>query len=304
MNQKKFNRAFENSTSSIAIQSTRRIFFNHLTLSIEERGHFHVDQMYGSGSGILIKFNGGFYLLTADHVIRKATNYSFNNPSPFWITSRSKFNVTTMYDFLMPAKAFHIGELIADEGVSIDLDDMVLIELFQPGYRHMPDHFLDFDTKPRLLKKSEFFEGQLLLAVGYPFEKNNFEFYDEPIGRFTHSTPVHRHIVDGICLFEYGEPFMTLNGVSEKKYGNLSGISGGIVTNIQMKSNQVKMAGLILSAGSTIIRFLPSYVIEYALRNFVRARQTLIDPAINRQPTFEELILMMKSYLGAEKTDA
>jgi hypothetical protein len=39
--------------SSTALKATRRILFNHLYQSATERGHWHVDQMYGGGTGIL-----------------------------------------------------------------------------------------------------------------------------------------------------------------------------------------------------------------------------------------------------------
>ncbi|SDY93591.1 hypothetical protein SAMN05421755_10681 [Nitrosomonas sp. Nm33] len=297
MKKKQFIRAFDNSTKSIAIKSTRRIFFNHLYQPIEERGHFHVDQMYGSGTGILLKHENKFYLLTAHHVINKATKFNFTNPSPFWVTSNSKYKTESIYDFLMPARIIHIGELISDRGVSIDTGDIVLIELFPPFPRHKPNHFLDLDSRRhRLLRKNEFFEGQLLLAGGFPFESNSFEFYDEPVGIFTHSTHVHRRIMDGVCEISDGEPYMTLDGISEENYMNLSGASGGIATNIKDKSNEVQMAGMLVSAGPTLIRFIPSYLIEHAIINKDQARTTLIDPAIEGRPTLEEVSSLIAHY--------
>lgn len=297
MKKKQFRRAFDNSTQSIAIKSTRRIFFNHLHQSIEERGHFHVDQWYGSGTGILLKHDEKFFLLTANHVIKNATKFNFDNPSPFWVTSSSKYKAETIYDFLMPARIFHIGELIQERGTSVDASDVVLIELFHPFPRHMPDHYLDLDSKRhRLLRKNEFFEGQLLLAAGYPFENNLFEFFEEPKGIFTHATPIHRHIVNGICRFSENEPYMTLEGISDGKYMNLSGASGGIATNIKEKSNEVQMAGMLVSSGPTIIRFIPSYIIEYAILNKEKAREILIDPAAGMKPTIDEIFSILMQY--------
>lgn len=297
MKKKQFLRAQKNSQSSNAIKSTRRIFFNHLYKSIEERGHFHVDQTYGSGTGILIKFNRKFFLLTARHVIQAATDFNFQNESPFWITSRSQYNVTSMYDFLMPAKLFHVGEEISQKGTSIDSSDVVAIELFPPFPHHQPDHFLDFDSsKNPLLTKDQFFEGQLLYAAGYPFEKNYFKFFDEPKEDFTHETRIQRHIVDGMCVFEGSEPHISLEPLTDSEYSNLSGASGGIVTNIQPKANMVKAAGMILSGGKKIIRFLPSYLIMEALKKINHAKVTVIDPAAESPIDLDKIFLVMADY--------
>ncbi len=261
--------------------------------------------MYGAGSGIFLKNEGKFYLLTAHHVIDNATSYRFNNESPFWITSKSKYGVKTLYDFLMPAQIFHIGELIVDKGVSIDSSDLVLIELFYPPPMHMPDNYIDLDSRPRrTLRKDEYFEGQLLLASGFPFEKNYFEFHDEVKEHFTHSTPVQRHICEGVCKSDGGEPYMTIDGISDGSYMRLSGASGGIVTNITPKSNQVRMAGMLLSAGSNIIRFIPAYLIEYAIQNKASARRTLVDPAMLRAFSLEEHMAMASQYAATVRNEA
>lgn len=69
VNQKKLNKYIEKAATSNVAKSTRRFFFNHLYESMESRGHFHVDQMYGAGSGVLLKINDKYFVLTAKHVI-------------------------------------------------------------------------------------------------------------------------------------------------------------------------------------------------------------------------------------------
>lgn len=280
-----FKRAFDDVCRSTAIKATRRIFFNHLDKKIEERGFFHVDTMYGAGSGVLIKHENTFYLLTADHVIANATNYTFFNESPFWIPSQSNCFPQELEAFLMPAQILHIGETVPDRGAKFESKDIILIELFFPSVKYMPDHFLNLDANPDLLASIEgFYEGQFLVAAGFPFDTNCFEWFDETRDDgMTHSTNVNRLIVDGICEIDEGEPILSRR-LHSGTFPNLSGASGGIVTNIPAPGETVKMLGILVSAGSTIVRFVPSYVIAEALSRKQSARITSVDPAFNGQP--------------------
>lgn len=296
MKKRQFERAFESTKTSNTIKSARRIFFNHLNHTVEERGHFHVDQTFGSGSGILIRKSGFFYLLTAHHVLQNMTNFEFSNDSPFWITARNRYQVKSLYDFMMPARLHLIGNLIANKGIAIDTSDLVLVELFNPFPHHQPDNFLDFDAKVSpMLPKEKFIAGQLLFAAGYPFERNSFTFLDEPRDGFTHETPVQRHIVNGLCVFDRGEPFISALP-NAAPYKNLSGASGGIVCDMQKKSNQVRALGMILSAGSRIIRFLPSYLIQEAVDRLNEAVSIVIDPAVSRAPDLRSSFAAMSAY--------
>jgi len=282
-----FQKAFKATCESIPIKATRRIFFNHLNKSIEERGVFHVDLMYGSGSEVLIKHDYTFYLLTADHVIANATSYSFTNESPFWGPSQANHFPQELDAFLMPAQIVHIGETIPDRGHSFDSKDLILIELFFPDVKYMPDKFIDLDANPEILASNEgFYEGQILLAAGYPFETNHFEFFEETPDGMTHSTFVNRLIVDGICEFDEGDPIMRRQSRSGT-FPNLSGASGGIVTNIPAPGHEVKMLGMLVSASSKIVRFIPSYVLAEALSNKAIARVTPVDPAFEGSPPLE-----------------
>jgi hypothetical protein len=286
MHPSEFKQALENSQRSTAIKATRRILFNHLYETSEERGHFHVDQMFGSGSGILLKQHGTFYVLTANHVANNATKYEFANESPFWVPRSANQFAKELYDFLMPGQILHIGELIADQGHSIDTSDLILIEMFYPHPKHMPDQYIDLDARPdALLTAVEFFNGQLLQGAGYPFEGNAFRFHDETPEGFTHSTDVNRYIFDGYCVIENNEPFISAENLGT--YPNLSGASGGIVTNVQPSGDDVKMAGMLVSAGPTIVRFIPSYLIADALTQKHLARSTKVDPLFLGQPPTE-----------------
>lgn len=296
MKKRQFERAAESSQSSNTIKSARRIFFNHLYHTVEERGHFHVDQTFGSGSGILIRKNGLFYLLTARHVLQNTTNFEFSNDSPFWVTALNRYQVNSIYDFLMPARLHFIGDLIADRGVAIDTSDLVMVELFKPFPQHQPDSFLDFDAKVSpMLSKEQFFAGQLLFAAGYPFERNSFTFLDEPRDGFTHETPVQRHIVNGQCVLEHGEPCMTAL-TNAAPYENMSGASGGIICNMQDKGNKVRALGMILSGGPRIIRFLPSYLIQEAIDRLNEAKSIVIDSAVIRRPDFHASCAALSEY--------
>jgi hypothetical protein len=296
MKKRQFARAAESSQTSNTIKSVRRIFFNHLDHTIEERGHFHVDQTFGSGSGILIRKSGVFYLLTARHVLQNTTNFEFANDSPFWVTALNRYQVNSIYDFMMPARLHFVGDLIADRGVAIDTSDLVMVELFKPLPQHQPDSFLDFDAKVSpMLPKEKFFSGQLLFAAGYPFERNIFTFIDEPRDGFTHETRVQRHIINGQCVLEDGEPYMTAL-TNAAPYENMSGASGGIVCNMQNKGNQVRALGMIISGGPRIIRFLPSYLIQEAIDRLNEAKSIVIDSAVVCGPDFQAYSAALSEY--------
>jgi len=128
------------SLSNIA-KSVRRIYFNGLNESTEERGFWHIDIMSGMGSGILINFEKTFFLLTAKHVLNGTQDKegNFQNESPFWTSVKHKVCWKTMYDFLMPKKIWYIGELIDTDDI-IDTSDVILIELYYPHIYHFPDN--------------------------------------------------------------------------------------------------------------------------------------------------------------------
>jgi len=285
MTEEEFDHALNESINSDAVKATRRIFFNHLDESLEERGHFHVDMMYGAGSGLLIKKNKTFYLLTVSHVLKNATNFEFSNESPFWMTCASNKFGDKLEDFLMPGQLIHIGESGAYEEKNVDCSDLLLVELFYPFFKNLPDRYVDLDNNPDcFVDKQDFYDGMVLLAVGFPFEENNFEYYDEPENGFTHFTNINRRIVPGLCSLDGGMPHMVR--FDGRDFPSLSGASGGVVTNVQTSRDEVKIAGVLVSASAAIVRFIPSYVVVEALSRLSQSKTTKVDPNF-REPTLE-----------------
>ena len=131
---------------SNAAKSARRIFFNYLEESLEERGYFHVDLMHGSGSSVLLRSSGIFFLLTARHVLSNNMSLGFQNESPFWVSVHSRPRWQSLLDFMFPRRIWNICELIELELTGVDSEDICLIELFPPSPGASPDHFIDLDA--------------------------------------------------------------------------------------------------------------------------------------------------------------
>lgn len=193
----KLSRYVDNAAKSNVARSTRRFFFNYLNESVADRGYFHVDQMYGLGSGVLLKINEKFFILTANHVVQNNTLGNFQNESPFWFAIKDNKNVSGMRDFLYPKRIWFIGELISKISSDVDQSDVLLIELFQPQEFNMPNHYIEIIDTQSVLTKDELFDGQILLVSGYPFERNYFD-SDSKIEGFDHATNVQRHTVPGV----------------------------------------------------------------------------------------------------------
>ena len=287
---------FKASNSNVA-KSTRRFFFNYQHESLEARGRFHVDQMYGAGSGVLLNIEDKYFVLTARHVIKNNLREGFQNESPFWLTSKNRSGFSSIYDFLFPKLIWNIGELIPKIDVEIDVSDICLVELFYPQKFHMPDHFIKIDGESSVMKKSDFFEGQFLLVTGYPFERNKFDF-NSIDDNYTHSTTIQRHTIPGIYLnsasFGYISFEMTKGNTQHE---NLNGMSGGAIYNIQPKANMVKLAGIPVTAGDNICRFIPSYLFINALMRYSQSNFTVVDPIFNNPPPLDEVMRVTLEYL-------
>ncbi|BFN12547.1 hypothetical protein MspRI1_05580 [Marinobacter sp. RI1] len=74
-------------------------------------------------------------------------------------------------------------------------------------------------------------------------------------------------------------------------------MSGGAVYNVQPKANQVKLAGVPVTAGNNICRFIPSYVFVDAVINYRDSSATIIDPIVNNPPTLEDVMKVSLEYL-------
>lgn len=295
----KINKYIEKARFSNVAKSTRRLLFNHLNLSVEQRGHFHVDQMYGSGSGVLIRYEGVFFLLTAKHVIDNNIPGRFQNESPFWVTSKFQGEWKTLFDFMFPRVIWNIGDLISETCNNIDLSDICLVELFYPRPFHYPNHFVEIAGKNSVLSKKELFEGQFLLVTGYPFEKNAFDF--TPLSdMFTHSTSLHRHTIPGQYVPDEGVGHISFELVEGGvTHSNVNGMSGGTVYNVQPKANQVKLAGIPVTAGDNICRFIPCHVFIDAILNYRSSSCRVVDPIALNEPPIEEQLKLYAEYLRA-----
>lgn len=262
-------------------KSTRRLFFNHLDESLESRGFFHVDQMWGAGSGILLRFKGDFFLLTAKHVIYNNINSEFQNESPFWILVKHSGGWSSLQDFLFPKKLWDIGELVFSKSDSVNYSDICLIELFHPQKSHMPDNFIEIFDKNSVFTKAGFFDGQFLLATGYPFERNFFD-HKSQSEDITHTTRIQRHTIPGIYMTERNGDYISWKMTEgENQHKNVNGMSGGAIYNVQKKANQVKLAGLLVTAGGDKCRFIPSYIFIDAIINFRNSSSKTIDPIVD-----------------------
>lgn len=298
---RKARRAITKSAYSNIGKSCRRVFFNYLEAPTEERGHYHVDIMYGAGSCILLKIQGTYFGLTARHVLDNNLYGSFQNESPFWISVKHKPNWDSMYDFLMPKYLWEISQLISDDTLNsiaeVDLSDLVLIEFFSPMKYHQPDHFIEVDSTSSVLQRSQFFEGQFLICSGYPEEKNQFN--HTPVNEeFTHSTDIHRQSIPGIFIpddnFGYIDFFMVDGDI---QHNDMNGMSGGPVYNVQPKNNQVKLAGVAVTAGDNICRFIPAYTFIEALLNYESAERITIDPSADGIPDLEVMAEITAEYI-------
>ncbi|WP_280569363.1 hypothetical protein [Chromohalobacter sp. 296-RDG] len=288
-----FNKAIYNSQSSALAKSSRRLFFTHCNLPIEELGHWHADYFFSrGGSSTLIRFKNRFFLLTAKHVLKNnkilgedgSTN--FQNESPLLAVAKADRGWEELTSFLFPAKIWHIGELIDNQNFLMNTKDIVLVELHLPSYDYLPDAFINLDnpeTKRNIIV-SDFFNNQILISSGYPTKTN--EFIHENIGDFTHKTYLNRKIIPGICVVEDNEPYISLERTEGGNYehDDIKGMSGGIVFNVQPETEQINWCGLILTAGKNKIRFCPSRLILPAIERYDQASKTIVDPSVHLAP--------------------
>ncbi|VAW83131.1 hypothetical protein MNBD_GAMMA12-2633 [hydrothermal vent metagenome] len=281
------------SVESNIAKSCRRIFFNHLYDTDYENG-FHVDIMYGSGSGTLVFYDGKFFLLTAKHVIDKNTVGGYQNNSPFWVPVYKNLNLKSLHDFLLPKYYYDIGSLISVNNYLIDSNDICLVELFDPMPLHTPDYFIDLTDDRFVLKKNDYYEGQFLIANGYPFGLNNFDHEFKSEG-FTHSTNVVRHSAVGICLMEKDTPYISYE-ITNMSDVNHDGMSGGVVCNAWDTPEKVQWAGLMLSGNKKITRFLPAWCVYEALTNYKKSKKHIIDPAADVTSDLEKIKEVFMEY--------
>lgn len=253
------------------------IQFTECSQSIEELGRYHADMVYSKGgTGILIKYQEKFFLLTAQHVLDN--NYkTAQNESPFFTHLFAKRGWEGMEGMGFPMRGWRIGELITADSPYIDMEDIVLIELSSSLVR-FPDKFIDLDAVggSAAVSVSDLYDGMFLVASGYPTDKNPIEYHygDD----YNCSTVINKHIYHGVCEFEGAAPI--LRSRSHITHADINGMSGGMVSNLMPKSNQVAWVGMIQKAGNNIIHFYPACWIIPAIKNYMQASYYVIDPAV------------------------
>lgn len=161
----------------------------------------------------------------------------------------------------------------------------------------MPEHCIEIIDKSSVLTKEELFDGQFLLVTGYPLERNSFDFTPQSKD-ITHTTNIQRHTIPGIYLTNDSDSYISFEFTEgDTKHENVNGMSGGAVYNVQPKANQVKLAGIPVTAGNNICRFIPSYVFIDAVLNYRNSSVTIIDPAVNNPPGLEDVVKVSLEYM-------
>lgn len=273
---RKLSRFYEKTTHSNVVQSVRRLIFTHCSQSMEELGRYHADTVYNfGGTGTLIKYHQKFFLLTAQHVLDAHYEIA-QNESPFFTHLFSNRGWTGAEDLGFPMRGWRIGELIKADMPNIDMQDIVLVEL--ASLFRFPNTFIDLDSPnaPKGVPVRSLYKGMFLVASGYPINENPIEY---PYGDdYNCSTVLNKHITYGACEFDGSAP--TLHFYKEKTHAMLNGMSGGMVSNLMPKPNQVEWVGMIQKAGNSVLHFYPACWIIPAIRAYTQASHYVIDPAV------------------------
>lgn len=261
------------------IQSPRLLLFTHSNDTIESRGYYYADTVWGwGGTGLLIKFEEKFFILTPQHVLDEhAPDLEFQNESPFFLHVFCEGFNSEVEEFAFPIRGWKIGQLISNDSPTIDNDDLVLIELGDL-FRY-PDRFIDLDSVhgPQGLPLKAIYEGMYLIVSGFPAQRNNINYHYEDDAPFVHTVGLSKDIYPGVCIYENGFPIVKLR--ENLTHDELNGMSGGIVTNLQLKPNQTEWVGLIQKAGNGYVHFYPAAWIIPAIKRFRESECYIIDPA-------------------------
>ncbi|MFU7284410.1 hypothetical protein ACM74D_22815 [Pseudomonas aeruginosa] len=276
---KRVRNAYDRMAKGSLIQSPRQLLFTHSNSTIADRGFYYADTVWGwGGTGLLIKFEEKFFILTAQHVLDShIQGLEFQNESPFFSHVFCKNFNSDMEEFALPIRGWKIGQLITGDSPTIDNDDLVLIELGDL-FRY-PDRFIDLDSvhAPQGLPLKSMFEGMYLIVSGFPAQKNNINYHYEDDAPFAHTVGLSKDIYPGICVYENDFPSVKLKG--NLTHDELNGMSGGIVTNLQPKPNQTEWVGLVQKAGNGYVHFYPAVWIIPAIKRFRESEYYIIDPA-------------------------
>jgi hypothetical protein len=266
-------------------QSTRRIFFTHCNDPVSESGFYFADWLGGMGTGILLKYVGRFFLLTTRHEIFESLSKQ-QNESPFFVLANSKAStgIFEIQNLLFPRWRWDIRQLIRENKGVVAWNDIELIEFFAPLVNIPKEEYLDLDQVQVICRK-QFFEGQYLLASGYPWRLNAYEdpsTLAEPPPTNQYTNICRDHVWgNASILTDQNEPLFKPN--CEVDHDTFNGMSGGIVVNLQPKQKNTQWAGLLTKIHTELdaIHFIPAYALINVIRRFAEADRFEIDPAAN-----------------------
>lgn len=297
-------RALEFSYNSNFAMATRRIIHNFSEMNIRERGYFNVDVMSGIGSGLIIYQNYRFFLLTARHNLDQLYPEELRNESPIWVPKEHPPKWDDMLDFFMARRVWYVGELIEDQSDYTNLQDLVLIEFFFPMKPlSLPKQFITIENHDYFLKKSEFFDKQILMCSGYP---KNSNFYSEVDSdqKYTQSTTFNLERLNGMLILNSYDSYVEFKNPKGKvTHDDLNGYSGGPVYSVYHDNSEIKLAGITLTGGGNKLRFLPAYIFHDALISYRKARCLILDNASYIADETERPDEILKWYCELEHKD-
>nr|WP_312275749.1 hypothetical protein [Moraxella sp. CTOTU46711] len=258
--------------------STRRIFHITTDATYSEKEIFKDSYFSGYGTGVLIKYSGTFFLLTAKHVLKDYIDGDLPNTSPFRIQSDVEKGFDNTNDFLYPKIIWDIGQLIKDNA-DYDFEDIILVELFPPLPNQQVKEFLLFE-EIESLAIDKFTENKLSFESGYssesnPFfhQPNNAEYpFDE--NKFTTSTLIKRDFIIGVLNSENSIYFFEkLNYLGK----DTNGMSGGLIATIE--DGKSKLIGIHIRGAkeSSRINFIPIEKIMEAIVDYQNAPHCKVD---------------------------
>lgn len=258
--------------------STRRVFHITTDYDVDEKDLFKDRYFSSYGSGVLIKQGLKYFLLTAKHVLKDYLGKELPNTSPFRITCHSSKNFDNTNDFLYPKRIWDIGSIIPETD-HYEVEDVVLVELFQPLPWQRLDHLIELEAE-KVLDLSSYSIGLPVFDSGfsevsnpYFYEgKNNTLPFDET--RFTSSTVLKRDVILGKLNIEKGLYFFDKKTYLNK---NTNGMSGGLITTIE--SGEPQILGLHIRGGekSNRIIFIPFCKIQDAILSYQEAPYIEVD---------------------------
>lgn len=289
--------------------STRRIFHISTDSSVSESEIFKDIFFSSYGTGILIKLNDLFFLITARHVLDK---YMVDNPvnsSPFRVQVDAQKGFDNTNDFLYPNRIWDIGKIIESSEL-YEYEDVVLVELFPAMPNQVVKKFIDINNS-HVLKVKDFKENSFVAESGYSMESNPYSYEHDDLNipfdesKFTCSTQIKRDFIYGFLYKENDYFYM------KKKFCQLAdtnGMSGGLLATIENGIPNLVGMHLRSCKQSDRINFLPFEKVISAIHSYTEAPCYIIDymhyarfkDKSNLKPIWEFMDEDLLSKLGTE----